>query len=185
MGLWLALWLGLASGLMAQPLECTAHPIYCKIVELKPQANKLWAMEFSEILTQQSKKHKTDPWRSLAIAMQESSLENIHRTERVIVFKEICRSGMCYDDYDVVDGYSDLGLFQLSVDTVLNNNIDPIKLKDNISYAVDWHIKILKQKEKECASLGDEAWSCYHTKTPSLRKRYVKMVNRYYFAPTR
>jgi len=177
----LCLLLMFASPTLAQEVDCSLHKLYCTMLELRPTIDKTWAMRLSDALFRLSKKHETDPWRSLAIAMQESSLREVNKKHKVMVFKETCHQGICIEDYEIINGISDLGLFQFNVSTVINNDIDPMRLRNDITYAVDWHLKILKKKMVECAWLLEEAWSCYHSKTPKFRKRYVQMVEQYYF----
>ena len=126
---------------------------------------------------------KMDPMRSLAIAMQETSLSNIHRKRNVFVFFEKCADSKCVKSYKEVEGYSDLSIFQFHVDTIKYFNIDPIKLNSSLEYAVETHFKILKHKQEQCAHLNENAWACYHSKTPKHQKRYIKMVNRWYSKP--
>ena len=57
--------------------------------------------------------------------------------------------------------------------------IDFIRLMEDEEYEIDWHLRILKKKMLMCRELGSEAWTCYHSKTPSVRKRYKKLVERY------
>ena len=56
----------------------------------------------------------------------------------------------------------------------------PISLDRDLDYAVNAHYKLLKKKMRQCADLGADSWSCYHSRTPRLREYYARMVNRYY-----
>jgi len=165
----------------AKPVNCSVHKLYCKIVKLRPSINKKWAMRYSNLLYSLGKKYKMDPWRSLAIAMQESSIQNIHRRQKVIVFTKRCRKGRCSNHYKIVKGYSDLGLYQFHVDTIEQYKIDPFRLKKDLRYVIEMHFRILRNKIKMCRKLKADAWTCYHSKTRYYRKQYKKLVNRYYF----
>jgi hypothetical protein len=69
-------------------------------------------------------------------------------------------------------------MFQFHVNTIVNYKIDPVRLKNDIDYCVDWHFKLMNIKKKECKN-KDKPWSCYHSKTEKLRKEYIKLVERY------
>lgn len=138
-------------------------------------------MKLSNKLAKYGKQYKQDPYRSLAIAMQESSLKMINRKDQVIVFKKHCKAaGTCTKSYKVIDGVTDVGLFQFHVKTILAYKLDPIRLQTDLDYSVSTHFKVLSDKLKQCKSLKQYAWSCYHSKTPTLRKHYAKKVNHYY-----
>jgi hypothetical protein len=160
--------------------SCIKHPLYCRILAWRPKIDKNWAMKFSNLLHYYGKKHDMDPWRSLSIAMQESSLRKIHRKEKVIIFLDNCSKQACKKTYRVVNGFTDLSLFQFHIDTILNHGMDPLKLNEDMAYVIQQHYILLKKKQAQCKHLKEEAWSCYHSKTPSHRKRYVKLVNRYF-----
>lgn len=158
--------------------DCKVHKLYCGILELKPSANRSWAMRFSNLLYKYARKYDMDARRSLAIAMQESSLRtDNHNHSKVIRFIKPCPD--CKEEYEIVRGITDLSIFQFHVNTIEAYGIDPIRLKTDLEYAVDWHFKILKSKIKSCAHLPD-AWACYNSATPHIHKRYVKQVNRWY-----
>jgi hypothetical protein len=53
--------------------DCGRHPIFCKIVELRPSIDKAFAMEASNYIHASSKHYGTDPMESVAIIHQESS----------------------------------------------------------------------------------------------------------------
>ena len=52
-------------------------------------------MDLSNLLIRHGRKSKHDPWLSLAIAKQESSLRKNQRTQRVLVAKQICTDYQC------------------------------------------------------------------------------------------
>ena len=165
----------------AQP-DCKKHGMYCQILKWRPNIDKKWAMKFSDLLFRYGKKYDMDPWRSLAIAMQESSLRNIHRKHTIIVFHTTCVKGKCHKTYHLVRGYSDLSIFQFHINTALAYDMDILRLDSDLDYAVSQHFKLLKLKEARCEELGSVAWSCYHSVTPTKRHLYAKLVNRYYIA---
>ena len=162
-------------------LLCTKHPLYCRIITLQPKADKKWAMRLSNYLVRYAKKYQLDPWRSLAIAMQESSLLSTKRYSTVMVPILNCSSRRdCNTVYKIINAISDIGIFQLHANTVKQYNFTPSRLEHDLEYMVKTHFIVLKDKIKQCKKYGVEAWSCYHSKTPVLRKRYIRHVNRYY-----
>lgn len=169
--------------LSGKAANCELHPLYCKIMTLQPACDPQWAFKLSNALIKQGKQYEMDPWLSLAIAMEESSLRNRHRNTKTIVFKESCdETGHCKKTHEVIHGHSDIGVFQFHVNTILLNDIDPVRLMEDLPYAVDWHYKILKQKQRQCEKeYGVEAWGCYHSRTRALHARYVKQVSEHYY----
>ena len=159
-------------------VDCKVHKIYCKIVKLNPSIDTEFAFELSNLLYKKAKEYGTDPMVSVAIAMQESSLRNINRTTQGYLEKDCDsthqKSAMC-----VVPVVTDIGIFQIHVYTAKNYGFNMESLMTDIEYQVDSHLKILKQKLKNCRHLGKEAWSCYHSTTPKYRLKYVKDVSRY------
>ena len=156
------------------------HPLYCEILMLQPKIDHAWAMDFSNHLHTYAKKYKLDPWRSLAIAMQESSLKQKNRKVPVLIFTEKCSKNRCKRSYKIIRGISDIGLFQFHIGTVKYYKLDPLRLMDDLEYAVESHFKLLKKKIEKCKHLKSAAWSCYHSRSAMYRKKYITLVNRYY-----
>lgn len=162
---------------------CERNRIYCKMIKLRPDIDREWAMNFSNILYKKAKKYKIDPMISVAIAMQESSLGRYFFNAKTIIRP----AGNCYENfytsdkgkkYCVEDEPTDVGNFQFSAKTMEHYKIDLSELL-NLEYEIEWHLKILKHKMKVCSDLKDAAWSCYHSFTPKFRKDYKKLVERY------
>jgi len=164
-----------------QKISCKKNPVYCHIIKLQPKANRQWAMKLSNHLVKYAKKHQLDPWRSLAIGMQESSLNKTKRYNTVIVPVITCNDKkICHTTFKVIKAISDVGLFQLHARTVQHYKFDTNRLTHDIEYMVKTHFIVLIDKIKQCRKLGPHAWSCYHSRTPVLRKRYIKRVNQFY-----
>lgn len=165
----------------AYSIDCSKHKIYCKIKSLRPKVDKKWAMRFSNIIYKKAKKYGQDPIRSVAIAMQESSLRQINRKQKILVMKEICQDGECYHAYATITGLTDLSIWQFHIETAAAYKVDFGRLQEDLEYATDFHFKLMKDKVKRCADLGDDAWTCYHSRTERLRKHYKKLVDRFYY----
>lgn len=174
----------------AEAVNCKRHPIYCHIKKVKPKMNNKKAMRLSNLMYKYARKYKIkNPILSVAIAMQETRLRNINRVQTVIVFEEVCIREIdsrywkpylsCKEVPKFVVGYSDISIFQFHALTIRRYGLDAVKLKNNLEYAVDKHFMIMKDKLKLCKYLGNEAWTCYHSRTPKLRKRYKEDVERY------
>lgn len=160
-------------------VNCETHPIYCKIKKLRPDMPYKEAMNLSNIVYKKSQKYHGDPILAIAIAMQETGLKQINRKQSIIKFKKECENDECQETYIIYKGVSDVCMFQIHVNTVINYDIDPIKLKNDLSYCIDWHFKIMNIKKQTCKKLGNEAWSCYHSTNKMLRKQYIKLVGRF------
>ncbi len=164
----------LLSPITAKAIDCSKHKIFCKIKELNSSVNDKYAMRLSNLLYKYSKKYKTDPMVSIAIAMQETGIRNIDRKTRALVKQ---------DNGEVIKTVvTDVGIFQFHVDTIEYYNLDVQLIRSDLEYAVEQHIKLLKKKIKLCLRHGidkDEAWSCYHSLTRKHRRKYVNDVSRY------
>ncbi len=77
------------------------------------------------------------------------------------------------------DGY-DYGYFQINRWTAGHFNVNLKRLMNDVWYQTEAHLHILSVKIHECASLGSEAYSCYHSKTPHFRQTYAAKVNAIY-----
>lgn len=170
----LVLFLCMLSTTAYAKIDCNKHPIYCHIKKLRPDMKYKKAMSLSNLFYKYARKHGIkNPIRSVAMAMQETSLRSISRSQNVIVFnKDVTK-------YEIVRGYSDICMFQFHVNTITSYKLDPIELKKDINYCVEQHFVLLKKKMRYCKHLESEAWTCYHSATPKLRKRYKEDVERY------
>lgn len=155
---------------------CANHPIYCRILEVRPTVNKKLAFRLSNYIHKYSKKYNTDPLVSVAIAMQESRIRNINR------YQTIALPGTSA----VLTGVSDIGIFQIHVRTAQRFDISIDRLLTDVEYQVEQHTRILSHKTKVCSRPGNRlrvkpnyTWSCYHSYTPRLRRRYRDLVRRY------
>jgi len=177
-----------ASFFAAEGADCEKHPIFCHIKRVKPSMGYKEAMNMSNLIYKYARKYKNNnPILSVAITMQETRLRRIDRKQTIIVF--ICRGELvkekskykCLGEERAVyvEGYSDISLFQFHAVTIRREGLDPVRLKNNLEYAIEQHFKLMKKKLKICKHLGDEAWTCYHSRTPRLRKRYKEDVEKY------
>jgi hypothetical protein len=132
-----------------------ARDLCQKVMDLQPAADPRWACAFADRLDRYATRHDMDPYLSLAIAMQESSLQP-----------------------DAIGPTGDLGVFQFHPATMRSHGIERAKLDRGGSYSVEQHLLLLKSKMAMCRDrMG---WSCYHSVTPSLRRTYEARVLRYY-----
>jgi hypothetical protein len=136
-------------------LECKEHKIYCAIKTLQPTIDHGFALELSNYIFRYSLRHGTNPYRTVAIIAQESMFRNINTN-------------------------IDIGIYQINVNTATAYNIDTLRLQEDLEYATEQHILLLKKKKEYCLDLEEEAWTCYHSKTPKHRKAYKIAVDRYY-----
>lgn len=152
-------------------LDCKTHPVYCHIKRISPNIETKKAIELSNLFYKYSKQFKLNPHISVAIAMQESSLKNRNRYEYGAEFLA--------ENVRLTRVATDIGLFQIHINTAKYYKIDIFKLKNDLDYAFYWHFKILSDKIKQCSRLGKDAWTCYHSKTPKFRKIYKQKVEKY------
>jgi hypothetical protein len=143
----------------------TVDKVFYQITTNKPDIDKVFAFRLAGLLVKYAKEHGMDPFRAAAIAMQES-------TYRKNAINKNRRS-------------ADYGMFQINSQTVREYSLDKKKLIENIEYSVNAYFQVMKDKKKLCEKLKNDAWSCYHSKTPSLRLKYKKLVNKYYHVNAR
>ena len=148
------------------------NPVLQEILKLNPKVDHAFALKLSQYILKYSREFKTDPKVSVAIAMQESSLENKNREGYVMA-----------DDGRVVHGITDVGVFQIHVATIANLHIDFERLKTDVDYQTYWHTKILAEKIKICRAKAEELevksgkeWGCYHSFNAVPRAEYVADV---------
>jgi hypothetical protein len=156
---------------LSDAADCTVRPVYSHIVKLKPNIDREFADKLAVLIRKYSAEYELNPHISVAIAMQETGLENKHRKQKVYVLEN--------GYYKIVEGVTDVSLFQFHINTIQHYNLDPHKLSENLEYAVKNHFKIMADKVKMCSDLGKDAWVCYHSKTKVNREHYKKLVSRY------
>lgn len=159
-------------------VDCNIHKIYCDIIKLNNRINPGFAMKFSNAMFKYSRKYNMDYKISLAIAMQESSLNFRLKPKKMIVIFD--NEENTVNNYKYAYGHYDIGIFQFNANTVQIYDINPILLLKDIDYQTEWHFKILKIKMKQCKKLKEIAWTCYHSKTPRLRNMYYNNVMKFY-----
>ena len=161
-------------------INCDKHPIYCQMKKLLPNRNASDTMALSNLFHKYARKYGQDPLLSVAIARQETGLREINRRQNIIKFFDKCDKTGCYEDYEIVRGYTDICLFQFHVDTIVHEKLNPVRLKNDIDYCVEQHFKLLKKKRRLCKHLGEDSWTCYHSKSKKLREFYKSLVMEYY-----
>lgn len=147
--------------------------VYAKLEQYRPDMDRLTLSRIAQAFSKYAKKHGQDPVLSVAIGMQETGLRQVNRTKNVIVFNP---DGI---SWRVERGITDVCMFQFHVDTIVDQGMDPIKLKDNLDYCVEQHFRLMKIKRTLCSDLGDDSWTCYHSRNPKLRQVYKKLVARF------
>jgi hypothetical protein len=151
--------------------DCSKHPVYCHIKRVAPHLSKDRAMKISNVIYRYAKKYNQDPHISVAIARQENVFRQSHRKGKVAVFSD--------HGYEVVEGSTDLCMFQIHINTAINHGYNIWKLHTDLEYCVETHFKILVRKKRICKKLEPYAWTCYHSFTPSIREAYRKKVEEY------
>lgn len=163
----------LAAMLSARAQDCSEQPIYCKLVQYRPDMDRLTLTRIAKVIRKYAEKHGQDPVLSVAIGMQETGLRQVNRPTNIIVFNP---DGITWR---IEKGVTDVCMFQFHVDTIVDMGIDPIKLRDNLDYCVEQHFRLMKIKRNLCSDLGEDSWTCYHSKKQTLRENYKRLVARY------
>lgn len=155
-------------------IDCSRHKIYCHIKAVRPKIDSKFAMKVSNLLYKFSKAYGTNPHISVAIIMQESAFRMVDR--KVVAYVKTPEGEV---PQTVV---TDVSMFQFHVRTIENEGMDKQRLRDDLEYASEQHIKLLAKKIKVCTRVGipsEEAWTCYHSATRHLRLKYLRDVSRY------
>lgn len=180
---WLTLLFFFAMPVMAEEkIDCKKDKLYCKILKLKPKVNKKWAKEFSDKLYKHAKEYHMDPTVSLAILMQESSLENLNTFTSQTTMQKSCGEKSCTKTIVEVKKAVDLSIAQINVNTAAHYGLDLERLFSlDEDYALESHFIILRDKIKLCLTMNkvDYPWSCYHSTNDVHRLKYVDLVKRY------
>lgn len=152
---------------------CEQNKVYCTLAKNRPDMDRLTLQRIANLFHKFAEKYDQDPVISVAIGMQETGLKQIDRKKNIIVFSP---DGL---SWKIERGVTDVCMFQFHVDTIVDQGIDPLMLKNNISYCIEQHFRLMRIKRNLCSDLGDDSWTCYHSKTPKHRQEYKKLVARY------
>lgn len=164
-------------------VDCNVHKIFCDILKVRPSINRSYAMELSNYIYKWTRYYGVDPKLSVAIGRQESGL--INKDRRGVVLTKTGKK---------VHGVTDIGVFQLHVATLaamdeeLGWNIDYSRLRSDLDYQTQLHVRWLKHRIRVCnisriakkrKVIPGSEWACYHSYTKSRRKIYIKDVRQY------
>ena len=155
-------------------VDCGRNPIYCQILKNKPSIDKSYGMYLSNLIYKYSRQYKIDPAISVCIAYQENKFRNKDRTQAIAIPSVGCANNNC--GLTTIKGISDFGVFQIHIGTANNYKLDINRLSNDLDYAVESHMKILKSKMKLCDYLQEDSWTCYHSTTKYLRLYYKKLI---------
>lgn len=136
--------------------------IITAVHHLQPDGDVEWSLRLASAIYEVSKNdEEIDPYLLLAIGMQESRLRNVIR-------------------YNNDGTAADWGPWQLHKDTANSYGLSVEKTLEDLGYAAEAAVIILKKKLRYCKDLEVEAWTCYHSRTESFRRKYLKMVSKFY-----
>jgi hypothetical protein len=131
-----------------------------QIFKNNPRIDKKLASQLSRFIHKYATIFKADANRAISIATQESGL-------RIVTGKNH-------------NNTRDVGIFQINTRTIKEYNFDAKKLMNDPEYSVKAYFTVMQEKQRICSKLKQESWTCYHSRSPALRKAYKKLVNRYY-----
>lgn len=183
--------------------NCEKHPIYCQILNNKPNINKTYAMELSNSIYKYSKKHKVNARILTAIFRQEStynvSAKNCQYGVVEVSKKELIKlHGICLDPplhqilefdtkkcinnikpYKRVKVCFDFGLSQINHKTAKSFGFDLIKLTTDLDCSVEAGAIVLADFYKRYGKREYKWWSRYNSSNPVYRETYEKLVERF------
>lgn len=164
-------------------INCSLHKIYCAIVELRPNIDKDFAMQLSNVIHVESKKYRVDPYRVVAIMYQESGIVThaLNKKYDKRVIKECDDNLDCVTTIVETSTVTDYGLFQFHRRTMEIHDLDVHTVMNNWRFTVRFAIQMIADKIRMCKRLWPTtAWACYNSATPGKHEEYVEDVNRWY-----
>lgn len=145
----------IVSALLAiSPVQPQVMRLERAIYALQPACDPDVAAQLARSLFYWSKVYHVDPFVSVAIGFQESSL----------------MPGR-------VGPTGDVGIFQIHGQTIKNYRLDKTRLVNDIDYMVQAHMLIMADKLTMCK--GRNGYSCYHSFTLVHRLQYEHDVSRF------
>lgn len=162
-------------------VDCSKHRVYCQIIKNKPQIDKAYAFELSNIIYKESKKIKINPKLFTAILMQESGykLDTKNCTWGLLTVKYINKDtkfeGRVCTDY---------GISQIYYKTAKRYKFNINKLLTDLTYSVKAGLIVLKYFKDRYSKFENNWWTRYNCGTkPSTKRRtcqeYQKLVKRW------
>ena len=168
------------------------HPIYNRIIDLKPDIDKRKAFDLSNQIYKCHKKTGLDKYILLSMYFQESSLdfnakskatgllskkgikelENLIRKHSIVVNDFKLRSDL---KKAIVKVIQDFGVTQINYKNVMRLCPNKSRLLSDIKYAVDCSCKLLSEIKSKYKH-EKRWWSRYHSSTKKYRDRYEHMV---------
>lgn len=160
-------------------LDCNQHRLYCKILKFNPKIDPAWAMTLSNKIYTKAKNNGVDPNISLAILMQESSLENKNTFRVDQHIEKKCDQKSCTKIVTETHHVVDMTIAQININTAVQFGFDIQRLFSlDLDYALDCHYIVLKSKLNMCKD-QENAWACYHSITKEHKEKYINLVSRY------
>jgi len=155
----------------AHGFDSNKHPIYKQIIKNKPKISKKYAMELSNIIHRLSKKYNIDSRIYTAILAQESGYNLAAKN---------CVSGYAAGTGEIVKICADIGISQLNYRNIEKLKLDVDRLQVDLEYSVEAGANILSNFKKRYSKKEPVSyWSRYNSSTPSKRRIYELLVERY------
>ena len=137
-----------------------AKDIYHDIIKINSNINKEYAKELARIIRKKSNQYKIDKHLLVAIFAQESMFN-----QYAINCNKKC---------------TDYGIGQIHHTNIKRLSLDPNKLLHDLDYSIETSTKILIYFKKVYKNKEMAWWTRYNANHPKLRKKYRKLVCRYY-----
>jgi hypothetical protein len=154
------------------PCEYKRNKLCRKILTLKKNINKDYALELSNIFYKASRKYKVPQDILLAIAYQESTfvLDSV-RSVKGLVFQE--------GEYKEISVGSDFCMMQINSRNISKMNLKVQKLISDPAYCIDNGAIILKRYHRLHAKADEKWWTYYNAISGFKREKYYSDVFRH------
>lgn len=156
---------------IAKANEFDKHPIYKQIVTNKPNIDRKYAMNLSNIIHRKAKQYDISANLMTAIFMQESSYISHNHAMYCGVEKDTINYETCV----IVD----FGMGQINYRTAKALKLDLNRLKWDMEYNIDCSFKIMKDFKNRYFKTEYYWWTRYNSSTPSYRNQYRENVQRW------
>lgn len=172
-------------------IDCVRNPIYCQIVENKPNIDKNYAMKLSNVIHNNCVKYNIPSNIFAALLMQESSY--VLKTKgcyKGLVKNEVCEDNIpfnfilspkqCEFKWEEVKVCADFGISQIHYKTAQRYGFDTNRLITDLEYSVEAGAIVLSDFKKRYAHKEVYWYTRYNASSKIKRKIYRKLIERFF-----
>lgn len=154
--------------------DCSTHPIYCHILDLKNERglniSHSKAMRLSNVIYKEKRQCDINPRLIVAIIMQESRFK-VDSVSKITGYNENNNRQTIKIDF---------GIMQINFRNIEKYKLNVKRLLVDEKYSIQQGVKILCRFKKKYLSFEPNSWySRYHHSNSILRRQYNELISRY------